>query len=270
MNNFRVWIRSAFRQHRLRCVCVAILLCLGLPFLSGRFRDGASEFFWYRYIQLVGYDKVVLDIAKRRSDAADSEVAKATSLPPLEAVDQLRLLLRKHSQANSPSEDGGEWVFRIRTLRALAKYDSSLQAHAIPEFLDLLKRERGQTILDVRDMMLALGCDALPASSDLVELIRTGDFYQVELAISVLARLSAGCKGQFLHNEGTTRAILERVRNPMMTTHAPGVLISNLWVFDRDGKISRETLEELLEDPKTSAEMKESIRALKVQIGLVD
>lgn len=230
----------------------------------------SKSVFWYRYVQLVGYDKVVLDIVKRRSDAADSEVARATSLPPLEAVDQLRLLLRKHSQANPPSEDDGEWVFRIRILRALAKYDSSLQAHALPELLDLLKRESGQTILEVREMMLALGCDDLPASSDLVELIRTGDFYRVELATSVLTRLSVDCKDHFLHNKETTRAILERVRNPMITTHAPSALLSKLSVFDREGKISRGMLKELLEDPKISLEMKESIRALKVQIGLVD
>ncbi|MEY4565088.1 MAG: hypothetical protein RLY14_58 [Planctomycetota bacterium] len=270
MNNFRVWIRSVFRQHRLLFVCVAILLCLGLAFLSNRFRNGISEFCWYHYVQLVGYDKAVLDIVKRRSDTADSEIAKATSRPPLEAVDQLRLLLRKHSQANPLSEDDGEWVFRIRTLRALGKYDSSLQAHALPELLYLLKHERGQTILEVRDMVLALECDALPASSDLVELIRTGDFYRVELATSVLTRLSVDCKDQFLHNEETTRAILERVRNPMITTNTPGVLLSKLSVFDGAGKICGETLEKMLEDPKTSAELKESIRALKVQIGQVD
>jgi hypothetical protein len=50
----------------------------------------------------------VLDIAKRRSDAADSGVAQEISLPPLKAVEQLRLLLQKHSQANPPSEDDGK------------------------------------------------------------------------------------------------------------------------------------------------------------------
>lgn len=63
-------------------------------------------------------------------------------------------------------------------------------ANALPELLDLFQREIGSTILEVRDMMLAIGCDALPASCDLIELIRTGDFYRVELATSVLVGLS--------------------------------------------------------------------------------
>lgn len=48
------------------------------------------------------------------------------------------------------------------------------------------------------------------------------------------------------------------------------VLLSNLRVFDGDGRICPETLERMLDDPKTAEELKESIRTLKMQIGLGD
>ncbi|MBM3967026.1 MAG: hypothetical protein FJ308_18470 [Planctomycetes bacterium] len=235
--------------------------------LNTRVREQLSDTFETQRLRIQGYDQRVLEEVRERDAYADAEIATATPLPDQEAIERLRFLLREHSKGTPPTETDTGWPSRLRAVRALRNYEASLRASAIPELMDLLTKEQGYLPLEIRDLLIDLRCDVLPATQQLIDMVEQGDPSRAELALSVLAHLSMDCPEQFHSDKEITGVIIVLLQDPTSIGIRES-LIRSLTIFDKKGEFSDTTLQDIIKDPKSSEELRNGARGARVQMGL--
>lgn len=261
--------RSTKKSERLPWILVATGFFLAALLFVGSFRQYVNRYFEIQRSRISGYENEVLENVHKREREASERISQATSFRAPEAIERLRILLRECSSGNPPTENDAGWPVRLRAVRALRNYDASLQASAIPELMDLLTREQGYLCLEIREMLIELRCDALPATQALIELVIAGDPSRVELALSILVQLSIHCPEQFHRDKEAATAVLERLQE-LNSSSMREALIHSLTTFDSKGAVSNTALQAMIRDPKNSEELKELARGARVQMGLLD